>query len=51
MIHMPIAKVWALILRDRTLSKQCTEKLRCVKSLIRLVRDFGDVKAVLIQSY
>ena len=27
MIHMPIAKVWALILRDRTLSKQCTEKM------------------------
>lgn len=45
---MPIAKVWALILRDRTLSKQCTEKM-C--ELIRLVRDFGDVKAVLIQSY
>lgn len=47
MIHMPIAKVWVLILRDRTLSKQCTEKLSCVESLIRLVRDFGDVKAVL----
>ena len=51
MIHMPIAKVWVLILRDRTLSKQCTEKLSCVESLIRLVRDFGDVKTVLIQSY
>ena len=48
---MPIAKVWVLILRDRTLSKQCTEKLSCVESLIRLVRDFDDVKAVLIQSY
>lgn len=51
MIHMPIAKVWVLILRDRTLSKQCPEKLSCVESPIRLVRDFGDVKAVLIQSY
>ena len=64
MIHMPVAKVWVQILRDRTLPKQCTEKLSCVESanictsvplfcmsLIRLVRDFGDVKAVLIQSY
>lgn len=64
MIHMPIAKVWVLILRDCTLSKQCTEKLSCVESanictsvplfcmsLIRLVRDFGDVKAVRIQCY
>ena len=51
MIHMLIAKAWVQILRDRKLSKQCTEKMCGVSehlhfcpSLIRSVRDFGMLK-------